>query len=46
MTEQLEWPVLKQRRTEAKVVMMYKILYNSAFVDHNLEYNTNHTRGH
>ena len=25
--------------------MMYKILNNSVLIDHNLEYNTNHTRG-
>ena len=26
--------------------MMYKILNNLAFVDHDLEFNTNQTRGH
>ena len=44
--EQLGLPMLKQRRNEAKVIMMYKILNNSVLIDHNLEYNTNHTRGH
>ena len=46
MIEQLGLPMLKQRRNEAKVIMMYKILNNSVLIDHNLEYNTNHTRGH
>ena len=46
MIEQLGLPMLKQRRNEAKVIMMYKILKNSVLIDHNLEYNTNHTRGH
>jgi len=38
--------MLKQRRNEAKVTMMYKILNNLVFVDHDLEFNTNQTRGH
>ena len=46
MIEQLGLPILKQRRNEAKLIMMYKILNNSVLIDHNLEYNTNHTRGH
>ena len=46
MIERLGLPTLKQRRNEAKVIMMYKILNNSVLIDHNLEYNTNHTRGH
>ena len=32
--------MLKQRRNEAKVTMMYKILNNLLFVDHDLEFNT------
>jgi len=46
MLEELGWPMLKQRRNEAKVIMMYKILNNCVFIDHNLKYNINHTRGH
>jgi len=38
--------MLKQRRNEAKVIMMYKILNNCLFIDHNLKYNINHTRAH
>ena len=46
MIEQLGLPMLKQRRNEAKMIMMYKILNNSVLIDHNLEYNINYTRGH
>ena len=46
MIEQLGLSMLKQQRNEAKVIMMYKILNNSVLIDHNLEYNTNHTQGH
>jgi len=43
---QLGWPMLKQRRNEAKVTMMYKILNNLVFIDHDLNFNTSQTRGH
>ena len=46
MLNQLGWPMLKQPRNEAKVIMMYKILNNLAFVDHDLEFNTNKTWGY
>ena len=38
--------MLKQQRNEAKVTMMYKILNNFVFVDHDLEFNTNQTWVH
>jgi len=38
--------MLKQQRNEAKVIMMYKILNNLILVDHDLEFNTDQTRGH
>ena len=43
MIEQLGLSMLKQQRNEAKVIMTHKILNNSVLIDHNLEYNTNHT---
>ena len=42
----LGWPILKQRRNEAKVTMIDKNLNNLVFVDHDLELNTSQTRGH
>ena len=45
MTSQLGWQMLKQRRDEAKVTMMYKILNHLVFMDHDLNFNTSQTQG-
>ena len=46
MLNQLEWSMLKEWRNEAKVTMIYKILYNLVIVDHDLELNTSQTQGY
>ena len=46
MISQLGWPILKQRRDEAKVTMMYKILNNLVFMDHDLNFYTSQPWGH
>ena len=46
MISQLGLPLLKQRRDKAKVSMMYKILNNLVFMDHDLNFKTSQTPGH
>jgi len=37
MLNQIGWPMLKQQRNEVKVTMIYKILNNLVFVNHDPE---------